>query len=143
MRYLKRQWSKGILGIAALALLLFLIYLLTAGWLQLAIVAVFAFTLGRFSTKFPGLSSAKSTNTAEKRAASNRQDSAPAIQEPSEEKNELDQVLLDETTELGYEVIDADELAARIQREVENRQRGYDPTADLAARREKLARRKP
>ena len=143
MPYLKRQWSKGILGIAALALLLFLIYLLTAGWLELAIVAISAFTLGRFSTKFPGLSGAKSTNTTENRAASNRQDSAAVIQESQDEKTELDRVLREETTELGYEEIDVDELAARIQRKVENRQRGYDPTADLAARREKLARRKP
>ena len=143
MRYLKRQWSKGILGIAALALLLFLIYLLTAGWLELAIVAIAAFTLGRFSTKLPGLSVAKATNITENRATTKRQDSAAATQEPPDEKTELDRVLREETTELGYEEIDADVLAARIQRDVENRQRDYDPTADLAARREKLARRKP
>ena len=143
MRYLKRQWSKGILGIAALALLLFLIYLLTAGWLELAIVAIAAFTLGRFSTKLPGLSGAKATNITENRTTTKRQVSAAATQEPPAEKTELDHVLREETTELGYEEIDADELAARIQREVENRQRDYDPTADLTARREKLARRKP
>ena len=142
MRYLKRQWGKGILGIAALALLLLLIYLLTAGWLELAIVAVSAFVLGRYSTRLPGASGARPRKTPEHQAIFERQHSTPAKQDPAAERHELNPVLSAETTELGFEEIDADALAARIQQKVANRQRDYDPSADIAARREKLARRK-
>lgn len=139
------RWTKGVLGVAALALALLLVYLLTAGWLELAIVAfvaLIAFTFGRLSARLPGISFRKNPDSVV--ANENEQDDSFAAH-PSRSGEEVDveKLLSEETTELGFEEIDADELAARIQREVEQRQRSYDPSADLAARREKLARRQP
>ena len=136
------RWGKALFGIAALALVLLLVYLLTAGWLELAIMAVFAFTLGRLSTRVPSLSFRKETGAA---AASETKGEKAITKPPSRRKDEpdIETLLADEPTELGFEKVDAEALAAHIQREVEERQRGYDPSAALAARREKLARRQP
>lgn len=136
------RWTKGVLGIAALALALLLVYLLTAGWLKLVIVALIAFTLGRLSAHLPSVSLRKNPDSAT--ASENEQDdSFAAHRSRSDEEADVEKLISEETTELGFEEINADELTARIQREVEQRQRSYDPSADLAARREKLARRQP
>ena len=141
MRILAKRWGKALLGIAALALVLLLVYLLTAGWLELAIIAVFAFTLGRLSARVPRLSFRKEAGAAAANETKRADDIAKRPSRRKKDEPDIEALLTNEPTELGFEEVDAEALAARIQREVEERQRGYDPAAALAARREKLARR--
>ncbi|MCY4106842.1 MAG: hypothetical protein OXG02_09080 [Chloroflexi bacterium] len=133
------QWGKIIRGIAAFAILLLLFHSLTTGWLELAIVALIAFTLGRVSQR----SSAPQSASVPEAPASHTAAPETATRKPmarAEEIAELDAMLLEEITELGFETVDVDALTTRIERGAEERQRSYDPAADLAARREKLAR---
>lgn len=139
MRFLNQPWGKSIRGIAAFAILLLLFYAMTTGWLELAVVGIIAFTLGRVSTHTSAPQSASVPEAPAGRMAASEQ-STLKQRDVDDDKAALDALLQEVTTELDFEQIDVDDLTNRIERGVEDRQRSYDPAADLAARREKLAR---
>ena len=129
--------GKALLGAVALALVLAVLYSWMAGWLELAIVALVAFALGRLSARAPQFKLARKKSAAR---AEPVKTTRPARAD-SDVDAELAEILGAPAQEPAIDLADADEIAERIEQRVKARQRAYDAGAALAARREKLARR--
>ncbi len=118
----------------------------TASWLPHLVIAIIAFSLGHLSNRLP-IFTAKSNPEKEPTIVSEA-DAAVTSGFVESEKASVDtlpaaieNMLAEETDELGFSLPDEKEIEERIQRQVKERSSGYDPRAALAARREKIMRR--